>query len=114
MKAKTVEFLDVVDGLWIWRVEHPHWRPNQGWNPIVASACVESENEIFVLDPIAPDNIADEIFKRLDDRPPTAIVVLKPDHVRDVDLFARRYNAKAFGPDRFDRYDIPETQLKPI
>jgi glyoxylase-like metal-dependent hydrolase (beta-lactamase superfamily II) len=33
---------------------------------------------------------------------------------RDVDLFMRRYGARAFGPDRFDRYDIPETELEPI
>jgi len=112
--SRTVEFHDVADGLWIWRVEHPHWKENQGWDPLVSSTCVESENEILILDPIAPSNVADEIWKRLDIRPPTAVVILKPDHVRDVDVFVRRYSARAFGPDRFDRYDIPETHLKPI
>jgi hypothetical protein len=114
MKNKAVEFHDVAEGLWIWRVEHPQWKPNQGWDPIVTSTCVESEKEILVLDPIAPSSVADEIWKRLDIRPPTVVVVLKPDHVRDVDIFVRRYHARAFGPDRFDRFDIPETHLKPI
>src|SRR6185436_6470611 len=30
------------------------------------------------------------------------------------DLFVRRYGARAFGPDRFDRHDIPETEIEPI
>ncbi|MGH3083920.1 MAG: hypothetical protein ACRDNP_07620, partial [Gaiellaceae bacterium] len=41
--------------------------------------------------------------------PPTVVVVLKPDHVRDVDLFVRRYRTRAFGPSLFWRDDIPET-----
>jgi hypothetical protein len=40
--------------------------------------------------------------------------VLKPDHVRDVDLFVERYGARAFGPDLFFRDDIPQTELEPI
>jgi len=46
--------------------------------------------------------------------PPTLVVVLKPDHVRDVDLFVRRYDARAFGPHLFWRGDIPETDLQGI
>jgi glyoxylase-like metal-dependent hydrolase (beta-lactamase superfamily II) len=109
-----VELLDVATGLWVWRVEHPAWTPNQGWDPIVASTCVESRGQILVLDPLAPPAEATEVWERLDARPPTAIVVLKPDHVRDVDLFVRRYGVPAYGPDRFDRHDIPETELEPI
>jgi hypothetical protein len=109
-----VEVRDVAAGLWVWRVEHPAWKPNQGWEPVVASTCVESGGETLVLDPLAPPADAAEVWERLDARPPTAIVVLKPDHVRDVDLFVRRYGARAFGPDRFDRHDIPETELEPI
>jgi hypothetical protein len=54
------------------------------------------------------------VWERLDARPPTAVVVLKPDHVRHVDRFVRRYGARAFGPDCFDRHDIPEIELEPI
>jgi hypothetical protein len=109
-----VEIRDVAAGLWIWRLEHPHWKPGQGWEPVVASTCVDSGGERLVLDPLAPPPDAVEVWRRLDARPPTAVVVLKPDHVRDVDLFVRRYGARAFGPDRFDRHDIPETELEPI
>lgn len=109
-----MEVRDVATGLWIWRVEHPHWEPDQGWEPIVASTCVESGGEILVLDPLAPPAGAQHVWERLDARPPTGIVVLKPDHVRDVDMFARRYGAPAYGPDRFDRRAIPDTELEPV
>jgi hypothetical protein len=49
-----VELRDVAPGLWIWRLEHPHWKQGQGWEPIVASTCVESGGETLVLDPLAP------------------------------------------------------------
>ena len=42
------------------------------------------------------------------------VVILKPDHVRDVDLVVRRYGARAFGPWLFWRTNIPETELEPI
>ena len=54
------------------------------------------------------------MWARLDARPPTLVVVLKPDHVRDVDLFVRRYGCRAFGPWLFWRSNIPETELEPI
>jgi len=106
-----VEMRDVAPGLWIWRLEHPDWKPGQGWEPLVTSTCVESSGETVVLDPIAPSSDAVEVWRRLDARPPTAVVVLKPDHVRHVDLFVRRYRARAFGPRLFFRDDIPETEL---
>jgi hypothetical protein len=106
------ELRDVGPGLWLWRVEHPDWAPGQGWEPLVASTCVESGGEVAVLDPLAPPDDAAEVWGRLDARPPTLVAVLKPDHVRDVDLFVRRYDARAFGPDVFHRGDVPETDLE--
>jgi hypothetical protein len=100
--------------LWLWRVPHPDWHPGVDWEPPVASTCVESGGEIALLDPIAPPDDADEVWDRLDARPPSLLVVLKPDHVRDVDLFARRYGARAFGPFLFWRDNIPDTELEPI
>lgn len=55
----------------------------------------------MVLDPLAPPPDAIDVWKRLDERPPSVAVVLIPDHVRDVDLFARRYGARPFGPRLF-------------
>jgi glyoxylase-like metal-dependent hydrolase (beta-lactamase superfamily II) len=80
----------------------------------VTSTCVASAGEVALLDPIAPRDDATELWERLDAIPPTLVVVLKPDHVRDVDLFVRRYGARAFGPNLFWRHDIPETHLEPI
>jgi hypothetical protein len=50
----------------------------------------------------------------LDTHPPTLAVVLKRDHVRDVDLFVARYGARAYGPDLFFRGDVPEAELELI
>ena len=108
------EVRDLAPGLWIWRLEHPDWTPSAEWNPPVTSTYVQSGGEIAVLDPLAPPDDADEIWSRLDARPPTLVVILKPDHVRDVDAFVRRYGARAFGPWLFWPTNIPETKLEPI
>src|SRR5919106_6727900 len=109
-----VEVRDVAPGLWLWQREHPDWAPDSGWEPLVTSTCVESGGEVALLDPLAPPEDATAFWARLDARPPTLVVVLKPDHVRDVDLFVRRYDARAFGPWLFWRNDIPETELEPV
>jgi len=108
------ELRDVVPGLWLWRVEYPDWRPGTDWGPLVASTCVASGGEVALLDPLAPPEDAREIWEQLDAHPPTIVVVLKPDHVRDADLFVRRYGARAFGPYLFWRTNVPETDLEPI
>jgi glyoxylase-like metal-dependent hydrolase (beta-lactamase superfamily II) len=110
----AVEILDVAPGLWAWRMRHPAWTPEQDWDPLVTSTCAEADGEVLALDPLAPPQDAEAAWARLDASPPTAVVILKPDHVRDVDLFARRYGARAFGPSLFWRDDIPETELEPI
>jgi glyoxylase-like metal-dependent hydrolase (beta-lactamase superfamily II) len=107
-----VELRDVAPGLWMWRQEHPKWKPGQGWGQLVASTCVESDGQRLLLDPLAPPADAAEVWERLDAHALTAVVVLKPDHIRDVDLFVRRYGARAFGPRLFFREDIPETELE--
>ena len=114
MWRMQAELRDLATGLWVWRVEHPAWGPHAGWEPPVASTCAESGGEVALLDPIAPREGSSELWDRLDAHPPTVLVVLKPDHVRDVDLFAQRYGARAFGPRLFWRDDIPETDLEPI
>src|SRR5215218_1212669 len=107
------ETLDVGPGLWIWRLSYPDWHEGAGWPEVVTSTCVESGGEVAVLDPLAPPE-GSEIWERLDARPPTLAVVLKPDHVRDVDLFVRRYGCRAFGPWLFFRGDAPEIKLEPL
>lgn len=92
-----MEVRDVAPGLWIWRLQHPQWKAGQGWDPIVTCTCVESRGEALVLDPLAPPIESAQPWHRLDASQPSAIVVLKPDHVRDVDVFVRRYHARAVG-----------------
>lgn len=106
------ELIDVAPGLWVWRMQHPDWAPHVDWEQFVTSTCVESGGEVAVLDALAPPEEAPEIWERLDARPPTLAVVLKPDHVRDVDVFVRRYGARAHGPYLFWRHNIPETELE--
>jgi hypothetical protein len=108
------EIRDVARGLWIWRTRHPDWRPGLDWDEFVTSTCVESQGEVAVLDALAPPDDAAEVWARLDGRPPTLAVVLKPDHVRDVDVFVGRYRARPFGPFLFWRTDIPRTELERI
>ena len=67
---------------------------------------------MLVLDALAPSDERDPVWERLDAHPPTVAVVLKPDHVRDVDLFVGRYGARAFGPDLFFKGDVPDTDLE--
>jgi hypothetical protein len=113
MHVVSYELRDVAPGLWIWRVDYPDWRPGVvAWGPMVASTCVESGGEVALLDPLAPPDDAADVWARLDARPPTLVVVLKPDHVRDVDRFVHRYGARAFGPDVFHRGDVPEAELE--
>ena len=42
------------------------------------------------------------------------MVVLKPDHVRDVRYFARRYGARALGPRWFFPDDLADLPLEPV
>jgi hypothetical protein len=107
-----VEVRDVTPGLWIWRQPHPDWREGLDWEPEVSSVFVESRGERIVLDALAPPPRAQEVWTRLDATPPTVAVVLKPDHVRDVDLFVRWYGVRAYGPDLFFAGDAPKTELE--
>jgi hypothetical protein len=110
----ATEVRDVAPGLWLWRTEHPDWKPGLAWPPLVTSTVVESRGEVAVLDGLAPPAEATAVWERLDARPPTVAVVLKPDHVRSVDVFVRRYAARPFGPSLFWPGDVPESELEGI
>jgi hypothetical protein len=109
-----VEVQDVEDELWIWRLRHPHWKQGLDWQPTVTSVCVESGGEVLVLDPLLPPASSSDFWIRLNRRPPTAAVVLKPDHVRDIDLVVRLFGTRAFGPSLFWPDDVPKTKLEPV
>ena len=110
----AVELRDVTPGVWIWRLAHRDWTPEAEWSPRVACTCVESGGEVVLLDPIAPPEDDTAFWARIDARRPTVVAILKPDHVRDVDVFVERYGARAHGPRLFFRHDIPRAELEPI
>jgi hypothetical protein len=109
-----VELRDVAPGLWLWRQPHPAWREGEDWRPEVASFAVESRGARLLLDPLAPPPSARDAWERIDAHAPDAVVVLKPDHVRDVELFARWYGATAYGPFLFWRDDVPRRELEAV
>ena len=109
-----VELRDVAPGLWLWRQPHPQWEEGADWEPEVASFAVQSRGVGILLDPLAPPPGARDVWARIDALAPRAVVVLKPDHVRDVDLFVRWYGADAYGPQLFWRDDVPRTELQPV
>src|SRR5215467_3458352 len=105
---------DLGQGLWIWRARHPMWKKGDDWQQVVTSTFVESGGERIVLDPLAPALDSIGLWERLDRNPPTAAVVLMPDHVRDIDIFVSRYQARPFGPMLFFPDDIPNSNLEPV
>jgi glyoxylase-like metal-dependent hydrolase (beta-lactamase superfamily II) len=110
----VAQIRDIASGLWVWSREHPEWTPDSDFDGPVTSTCVASGGEVVVLDPLAPEPGDSEAWARLDASPPTVVVILKPDHVRDVDLFVRRYGARAFGPWLFYPGDAPRAALTAI
>jgi hypothetical protein len=111
-----IEVRDVAPGLWLWRQPHPAWSEEAGWEPEVSSFFVEAGGERVVLDPLAPPPglLGRVAWERLETSPPTVAVILKPDHVRDVDLFARWYGVRAYGPFLFWSGDAPKTELEGV
>ena len=108
----AVEVRDVAPGLWLWRLAHPDWQEGADWQAEVASFAVQSQGVGLLLDPLAPPPREREVWERIDALAPEAIAVLKPDHVRDVDLFVRWYGATAYGPQLYWRTDVPRTELE--
>lgn len=105
---------DIAPGLWVWSRVHPEWAPGRDFDGPVTSTCAATGGEVVLLDPLAPEHDDGEAWARLDAAPPTVVVVLKPDHVRDVDLFVRRYGARAFGPWLFYPGESPRSELAAI
>jgi Ankyrin repeats (many copies) len=80
--------------------------------------------ERWLLDPLLPPDDATELWDRLAERPPTAVAVLTPDHMRSIwgdrktkslDALVHRYGCRAFGPAVFDPDEgLPETEVQTI
>ena len=109
-----VELVDVAEGLWLWRQPHPAWEEGNDWDPLVTSVAVVSGGVPAVLDPLAPPPRERAAWERIDALAPELAVILKPDHVRDVDLFARWYGCRAYGPSLFWPDDVPRTPVEAV
>jgi hypothetical protein len=109
-----MEVRDVAPGLWLWRTPHPDWSEDSDWEPEVSSFAVQSRGVRLVLDPLAPPPGEREAWERIEAFAPEVAVVLKPDHVRDVDLFVRWYGVRPFGPSLFWRDDVPRVELEAV
>jgi hypothetical protein len=84
---------------------------------------VDAGSERWLIDPLLPPDDATEVWDRFAARPPTAVAILKPDHLREtwgdrkksVDAVVRRYGCRAFGPGVWDPdMGPPETELQSI
>jgi len=120
--ATTVEpqLRDVAPGLWLWRQRYPEWQPGRhseerlGWGPEVSSFAYAGGGGTVLVDALAPPDSFEPFWARLQDEPPRALVVMKPDHVRSVDLFVERFGVPAYGPGVFHRTDVPRAELEEI
>jgi hypothetical protein len=111
----AVEVRDVAPGLWLWRTPHWEWREGTDWEPEVASVVVESGGEVVLIDPLAPPPIEGaEVYRRLEAKRPTRVVIVKPDHLRDLNLFCHWYSIPAHGPWLWWKGDAPEVVVEPI
>ena len=99
-------------GLWLWRQPHPEWPGGGDWEPEVSSFAVRSGGLDILLDPLAPHPSAVSVWNRISKV--DAVVILKPDHIRDVDLFTRWYGADAYGPFLFWAGEAPKAKLEPV
>lgn len=105
---------DLEPGLWIWRTRHPFWSSEDDYQEIVTSVFVESGKERIVIDPQAPTLDSIGLWEKLEASPPTVVVVTMPDHVRDLDMFAKRFRAKAYGPLFFFKDQVPVQDVSPV
>ncbi len=112
-ESEKVGIFDLEPGLWIWCARHPFWAPGDDYPQVVVSTFAESGGEKVLIDPLAPSLDSIDIWTRLDRSPPSMIIATMPDHIRDLDLFVKRYNSKAYGPLFYFPEQVPHTRLKP-
>src|SRR5262249_30357556 len=60
----------------------PGWETGADWQQVVTCVCVDAGAERWLLDPLLPPDDAAQVWDRLAARPPTAVAVLTPDHMR--------------------------------
>ena len=87
--AMRPEIRDVAPGLWLWRAEHPGWRPGLDWDEVVATTVVESGRR----ESSSSTRWRPGALRRARDRPAA--------------LLARRHPASAARADRAGKRAVP-------
>ena len=113
-ESEKIGIINLEPGLWIWCARHPFWAPGDDYQQVVVSTFAESGEEKVLIDPLAPSLDCIDIWSRLDKSQPSVIIATMPDHIRDIDLFVRRYRSKAFGPMFYFPDQVPHTKLTPV
>ena len=83
---------ELAPDVWMWRSEHPDWKPDSDFEPEVASYAVRLPSARLLVDPLWPDDAGwlDDFARggRL------LVAVLKPDHVREAAEIAHAYGGR--------------------
>jgi glyoxylase-like metal-dependent hydrolase (beta-lactamase superfamily II) len=84
---------EVLPGVYRWELPHPEWTPEdaeegQGWEQVVASYLVETDDGPVLVDPLVED--WDDLDERLAGSPPNVLITIFW-HTRSVQAVAERY-----------------------
>jgi hypothetical protein len=97
-----MEIARLRDGLWRWALQHPEWTREEsaeaGWDPIVASYAALAQDQLLLIDPLAPaeGEDADSFWEALDGdvehHGPPAILLTIFWHTRSTAAILDRYD----------------------
>jgi glyoxylase-like metal-dependent hydrolase (beta-lactamase superfamily II) len=88
---------ELADGLWRWTARHPEWHPG-AFGAEVACFALRDDDGLVLVDPLLPQDGADDVLAVLDDAPgAVTIVITIPYHVRSAAELAQRYDGEVLG-----------------
>jgi glyoxylase-like metal-dependent hydrolase (beta-lactamase superfamily II) len=85
---------EVLPGVYRWELPHPDWTPEdaeegQGWDEVVASYLVETDDGLVLVDPLVESDDWDALDARLSQPPNVLITIFW--HTRSAQAIAERY-----------------------
>jgi glyoxylase-like metal-dependent hydrolase (beta-lactamase superfamily II) len=99
-----MEVAEIRPGLWRWTAPHPAWRPDSLWPREVGSVYAETRDALVLIDPLVPENQADQFWRALDRgrervvHLPVCILLTCAWHRRSADEVAGRYDGDVWQP----------------
>jgi len=105
---------ELADGLWWWTARHPEWHP-RGFGDVVGSYALVHAEGTWLVDPLLPPDDA-EVLTALDGivRPPVAVLVTIPYHVRSAAPLAERYDGEIWGHPAILRRGLDPARVREI